>query len=68
MTGNGSSGALCKALAGQLRAAGRNPQILPTGGSTPLGLWGYMNGAEEILRQTAGKGLTDVAVVTFTVV
>ena len=39
--------------AAQLRAAGRKPLVIPTGGSTPVGSLGYARCAAEILRQEA---------------
>ncbi|PAA14700.1 D-cysteine desulfhydrase family protein [Pseudomonas fragi] len=37
--------------AAQLRAAGRKPLVIPTGGSTPVGSLGYARCAAEITRQ-----------------
>jgi len=39
--------------AAQLRAAGRKPLVIPTGGSTPAGSLGYARCAAEIVRQEA---------------
>lgn len=55
--------ALGAALVGQLRAEGRNPYLIPVGGSSPLGTWGYLQMVEEVRAQAADSGLviTDVA-------
>lgn len=37
--------------AGELRSAGRNVLVIPTGGSTPLGSLGYARCAAEVVRQ-----------------
>ena len=38
-------------IAGQIRAAGRVPYIIPGGASNPVGALGYVGCAEELLRQ-----------------
>lgn len=45
------------ALADRLRAQGRNPYVIPGGGSNPVGALGYVNCALEITAQTADLGL-----------
>lgn len=37
-------------LAEQLQMEGRNPYVIPVGGSCPLGSFGYMSCVEEILN------------------
>jgi D-cysteine desulfhydrase len=44
--------------AAQLRDAGRNVMVLPTGGSTPLGSLGYARCAAEIAQQETQLGVT----------
>lgn len=44
-------------LAEKLRAEGRNPYIIPGGGSNPLGALGYVSCAEEIMAQLFDKGI-----------
>lgn len=44
-------------LAGELRAQGRKPYIVPGGGSNVIGGLGYVACAEEILSQTFDMGL-----------
>lgn len=41
----------------QLRAAGRKPLVIPTGGSTPAGCLGYARCAAEILAQETQLGV-----------
>ncbi|MHA7685314.1 D-cysteine desulfhydrase family protein [Cupriavidus sp. PET2-C1] len=43
--------------AAELRAQGRKPFVIPTGGSTPLGALGYAKGALEIARQEQALGI-----------
>lgn len=47
-----------EARAAQLRAAGHQVLVLPTGGSTPLGCLGYARCAAEILEQERLAGIT----------
>ena len=42
---------LCHKLAEELRAAGRNPYVIPVGGSNTRGAFGYMQCVDEILQQ-----------------
>lgn len=44
--------ALGERLADELRAAGKNPYVVPVGGSNALGCWGYMMALEELANQT----------------
>jgi D-cysteine desulfhydrase family pyridoxal phosphate-dependent enzyme len=53
---------LCQQLEAQLRAQGRNPYVIAVGGSTPLGTWGYVEAAKELLDQVEGQGFSRVAV------
>ena len=43
--------------ASELRRAGKNPYVIPGGGSNPLGALGYVACAEEILAQSFQKGV-----------
>jgi L-cysteate sulfo-lyase len=54
----GSANALdaAQARAAELRAAGRNVLVIPSGGSTPLGALGYARCALEIAQQEAALG------------
>lgn len=54
------SKALVEQLAKQLQGTELNPYCIAVGGSTPLGTWGYVAAAEELLEQTAGRKFTDV--------
>ncbi len=45
------------ALAAKLRAEGKNPYIIPGGGSNPIGALGYVNCARELSEQAAAMGL-----------
>lgn len=44
-------------LAKELRGDGRKPFLIPGGGSTPLGVLGYVSCAQELLQQSAATGL-----------
>lgn len=57
------SEALGERLAGELRAAGKNPYVVPVGGSNALGCWGYMMALEELAQQTAGDPFTHIVMV-----
>ena len=48
------------------RLLGRNPLIIPTGGSNGIGIWGYIAAARELLTDFSHQGITDAAVVTAT--
>jgi D-cysteine desulfhydrase len=45
----GGSVAVCDILAAELRAQGRNPYIVPLGGSNALGAYGYIECIQEIV-------------------
>jgi len=57
-----------KYLITSLKQKGRNPYIIPPGGTSALGCWGYMLAAEEILSQIRNLGLDieDIVVATGT--
>lgn len=55
--GGTDSLAIAHARAGQLRQAGRNALVIPTGGSTPLGALGYARCAAEIAHQEQQLGI-----------
>lgn len=42
-------------LGARLRAAGRRPYLIPVGGSSPLGCWGYLDAVEEIRQQSQAR-------------
>lgn len=42
---------------------GLNPYVVPVGGSSPLGVWGYLEATKEIAEQIKGQGFTDIAMV-----
>ena len=44
-------------LAGELRAKGRKPYVIPGGGSNPIGALGYVTCALELMDQTNNMGL-----------
>jgi D-cysteine desulfhydrase family pyridoxal phosphate-dependent enzyme len=48
--------AVIAAAADELRAAGRNPYVIPTGGSVPVGAAGYVAAVEEVAAQLAASG------------
>ena len=41
------------AAAERLREQGRRPYVVPVGGTTPIGTWGYLAAVEELRRQQA---------------
>jgi L-cysteate sulfo-lyase len=45
-------------LAGELRASGRNPYVIPGGASNPVGALGYVNCALELVAQANDMSLT----------
>ncbi|KAL4457486.1 hypothetical protein ABPG75_012351 [Micractinium tetrahymenae] len=54
--------ALGERLAEQLRRErGLNPYIIPVGGSSATGVWGYLDMIHELEQQIAGQGFTDIA-------
>ncbi|KAK9798127.1 hypothetical protein WJX73_003347 [Symbiochloris irregularis] len=53
--------ALAETLATQLRAKGLNPCIIPVGGSSALGTWGYIEAFREMQQQAPdSRGFTDI--------
>lgn len=44
-------------LADTLRGEGKQPYIIPGGGSNPIGALGYVNCARELVEQASGMGL-----------
>ncbi|GAB4820856.1 hypothetical protein N2152v2_007902 [Parachlorella kessleri] len=48
-------------LADLLTRQGKKPYLIPVGGSSPLGCWGYLEMIRELEGQIAGQGFTDVA-------
>jgi len=46
---------------GRLREAGRNPYVIPVGGSNSLGTWGYLHFIEELKGQIDNQSFTDIA-------
>jgi hypothetical protein len=57
------SPALGAELVAQLRGQGRNPFLIPVGGSNALGTWGYIQAIEEILQHSRGRSMTDIVMV-----
>lgn len=53
----GSAG-LVQQLAEQLKAQGRRPYAIPVGGSSALGVWGYLQAVEELAQQSEELGVT----------
>lgn len=49
--------ALGSALVQQLSSQGLNPYYIPVGGSSALGVWGYLQAVEELRQQTQELGL-----------
>ena len=49
--------------ADELRAEGRNPYVVPLGGSSVVGALGYRTAAVEILRQADDRGFTPAEIV-----
>lgn len=45
----------------RLQAAGERPYIIPEGGSCPLGVWGYINAARELLTSWKRMGVESSA-------
>lgn len=57
--------ALAETLATKLRAQGLNPYIIPVGGSSALGTWGYMEAFREMQQQApASAGFSDIVMVS----
>ncbi|KAI3436499.1 hypothetical protein D9Q98_005916 [Chlorella vulgaris] len=53
--------ALGEKLAAQLRDQGLNPYVIPVGGSSSTGVWGYLDMVHELEQQIEGQGFTDIA-------
>lgn len=47
-------------VAEELRNSGRNPYVVPYGGSNPVGVSGYVAAMEEVLRQTSARASTEL--------
>eukprot|EP01034_Spumella_vulgaris_P030860 gene30859-38142_t len=47
------SDAVCQQYAEQLREEGRNPYVIPVGGSNAIGAFGYIECVRELMTQTA---------------
>ena len=45
-------------VAEELRASGRRPYLVPYGGSTPVGAYGYVAAMEELLDQATREGIS----------
>lgn len=58
----GSDGLLAQ-LRAELEAQGRRPYVVPVGGSSSLGAWGYLQAIEEVVQQDPSNslGITDIA-------
>ena len=50
--------ALMAAIGDELRATGERPYVIPTGGSVPIGVTGYVAMVDELLAQLASTGET----------
>ncbi len=47
----------------QLKEQGKNPYIIPPGGSNPVGILGYVRAAQELKTQLRDRGITKAVVV-----
>lgn len=61
--GGADMNAEMEALSATLEEQGKNPYIIPGGGSNPIGALGYVNCARELVDQAAEMGLTIDALV-----
>ncbi len=61
--GGADMNAEMEALSATLKEQGKNPYIIPGGGSNPIGALGYVNCARELVDQAAEMGLTIDALV-----
>lgn len=50
-------------MAQQLRRQGKNPYVIPVGGTCPLGTWGYLSAVEELQEQLSPEDPVDHIVV-----
>ena len=57
---------LLQEAAERQRALGRKPLVIPTGGSDPLGIWGYVAGAQELASDLAQASVGNASIVTAT--
>lgn len=57
------SKALGEILALELQKSGKNPYVIPVGGSSSVGTWGYIECVHELLAQIGDEGFTDIVVV-----
>lgn len=48
----------------ELKSKGRNPYIIPEGGSNPLGVWGYIRASFEMKKQIAKLNLKTNTIIT----
>jgi L-cysteate sulfo-lyase len=64
--GGADMNAEMEALAGELRAKGKKPYVIPGGGSNPVGALGYVNAALELVSQANDLGLKVAHVVLAT--
>jgi L-cysteate sulfo-lyase len=55
--GGADMNAEMEACAARMKAEGKNPYIIPGGGSNPIGALGYVNCARELCEQAAHAGL-----------
>lgn len=58
--------AILEDAAARQRARGRNPMVIPTGGSNALGIWGYVAAAEELAADMDNAGIDSATVVCAT--
>jgi L-cysteate sulfo-lyase len=61
--GGADMNAEMEALAGELRAKGKRPYVIPGGGSNPVGALGYVNAGLELVSQANDLGLNVAHVV-----
>ena len=57
------SEALGEQLKAELEAAGRRPCVIPVGGSSAVGTWGYLAAMDEMLGQVGKGAFTDIVMV-----
>ena len=55
--------ALGQQLAEELEQKGRHPSVIPVGGSSPLGTWGYIEAFRELADQAGPQPWTDIILV-----
>jgi 1-aminocyclopropane-1-carboxylate deaminase/D-cysteine desulfhydrase-like pyridoxal-dependent ACC family enzyme len=54
---------LGRQLVEKLQEAGGKPYLIPVGGSSGVGSWGYLEAWREILEQGGDKPFTDIVMV-----